>query len=81
MMADKWHAECIPCGWLELHDDQRGAIRAAEDHVYSAHRDTPAEVRGEKKIGHVQNRTVNDPGELNDQGNGLPVLPITDDGA
>lgn len=58
-MADKWFAECIPCGWQEQHDDQGAAIRAAEDHVYGHHRDVLPQVRGELKLGHVQNRTVN----------------------
>lgn len=58
-MADYWYAECAPCKWREQYSTQDSAIRAAEDHVYSLHRDIPPAVRAEKVIGHVQNRTEN----------------------
>lgn len=58
-MHDWWYAECGPCKWREQYDTQDSAIRAAEDHVYSLHRDIPPAVRAEKVIGHVQNRTDN----------------------
>lgn len=58
-MRDYWYAECIPCGWSTHHDNQDAAIKAAEDHVFSTHRDVPPAVRGEKFIGHVINRTEN----------------------
>lgn len=58
-MRDFWYAECIPCGWSSKHDDQGAAIKAAEDHVFSLHRDVPSEVRGAQFMGHVINRTEN----------------------
>ena len=57
-MADKWFSECLPCGWETQHDDEDSAIRAAVKHVNSLHSETPPEIRGAKKIGHVQSRTV-----------------------
>lgn len=57
-MVDLWHAECVPCGWLELCDTQDEAIEAAEEHVYAHHARVPSKERAERKMGHVQNRTV-----------------------
>lgn len=75
-MADKWYAECIPCGFEEQHDDQGAAIRAAEDHVYAHHRDVLPHVRGELKIGHVQNRTVGAIGTATDTSPATPLPKI-----
>jgi hypothetical protein len=58
-MADYWYAECIPCAWSTQHTDQDAAIKAAEDHVFSTHRDVPSTVRGTLFMGHVINRTEN----------------------
>jgi len=58
-MADFWYAECIPCKWEEKYSTQDSAIAAAEDHVERKHRGVPSHVRGQQKIGHVQNRTEN----------------------
>jgi len=57
-VADKWFSECLPCGWETQHDDEDSAIRAAVKHVNSLQSETPPEVRGDKKMGHVQSRTV-----------------------
>jgi hypothetical protein len=56
-MRDWWYAECIPCGWQQRFTSQDSAIGAAEEHVFDKHRRVPNYERGEKKIGHVQNRT------------------------
>lgn len=61
---DRWFAECRPCAWQTDHDTQDEAIRAAEDHVFANHRDTPPQKRAVDGIGHVQNRTM---GAVQDQ--------------
>jgi hypothetical protein len=61
-MADKWVAECAPCSETSLHDSEGEAIDAAELHVESTHRKTPAAERTAKRIGHVQFRTVPEEG-------------------
>src|SRR5271157_3852431 len=57
-MADKWIAECIPCGWRKHHEVQDDAIADVEEHIADYHHGVPAVVRAQKKIGHVQFRTV-----------------------
>lgn len=58
-MADYWYAECLPCKWRHRYTAQDSAIIAAEDHVYTFHRDVAPAVRGRDYIGHVQNRSEN----------------------
>lgn len=55
-MADKWVAECLPCKWGVNFDTQDEAIRAAEDHVFTTHRDLAPFERANSFIGHVQLR-------------------------
>lgn len=57
-MADAYHAECIPCGWVETYALEDDAIAAVESHVALNHATTPPFERLQKKIGHVQMRTV-----------------------
>lgn len=57
-LVDKWHAECLPCKWLELYDEQQDAIDAVEEHVHALHWKVPPEERGRLYMGHVQCRTV-----------------------
>lgn len=57
-MVDKWNAECVPCKWLDLHDTEDDAIKAAENHVRRLHADVPPQKRGELIMGHVQLRTM-----------------------
>ncbi len=58
-MKDHWYFDCAPCKIAEPYELQDEAIRAAEDHVFTSHRDVPAHVRGPLRIGHVQNRSDN----------------------
>jgi hypothetical protein len=57
-MFDRWVAECLPCKWETLHKSQDEAISAAEDHVHANHRKVAGAVRGQRKMGHVTQRTI-----------------------
>jgi hypothetical protein len=59
-MTDKWVAECLPCFWDEAHDTQDEAIAASEEHVFEYHHTIPSHERAQRKMGHVQLRTVGD---------------------
>ncbi len=58
---DKWHAECLPCKWVELYDDQESAIAAVESHVRTCPLKLNNVQRGEQHAGHVQCRTIGAP--------------------
>lgn len=58
---DKWVAECLPCKWQTLHDDENAAIGAAEAHVAATHPTVKPVDRAAQYMGHVQNRTVPPP--------------------
>lgn len=67
-MANLWHAECIPCGWLETHDEEEAAIAAAESHIEANHLRVPKDKRTKQHMGHVQMRDT--------RGIPPPILPV-----
>jgi hypothetical protein len=80
--ADVWVSECVPCRWVEHHDSQDAAIRAAEDHVFTTHRDIPGFQRANEFIGHVQLRADNavatlTPSQASSDSGPLPPAPET----
>lgn len=56
---DVWIGECLPCKWGSEFKTQDEAIRAAEGHVFTTHRDTTPTERANQFIGHVQLRAQN----------------------
>lgn len=58
---DGYHAECVPCGWLEVHEIEQDAIDAVEKHIALYHPLVRSFERLQKTIGHVQMRTVMTP--------------------
>ncbi len=70
-MANLWHAECIPCGWVETYTEEDSAIRAAEDHASSEHPHVTSKERTSKYMGHVQMRDTS--------AAPLSILPVADE--
>lgn len=57
-MDGNWVAECTLCKWMERHDEQDDALKAASIHAMKEHTEQQATLAYGKWITHVQNRAA-----------------------